>query len=183
MTETLQSQLPSVDNQDLPQRTRFQKNSPQLGGRSFIVILILLCSLPVGAVATIWQFLPPVEEGKLAASVEAIELPPVDYYKIDYRKRNPHIGGKLLISNNGDQEWTHLNISINTFYQIYDIVPIAPGETASFDLDRFISRTGARFSLQYNELKSVRVYARKPTKNRATFSYEFDTVAKGTRTK
>jgi len=180
---TTNSQEPPISEQPIPpvQKSRFQNKSPQLGGRSFLVILVLLCTLPVTVVALIWQYLPRVEEGKLDARVTAIGLPAIDYYKIDYRQRSPHSGGELLVTNTGTQAWTHLNISINTFYQIYDTVPIAPGETARFELDRFVSRTGARFSLQYNELKSVRVYARLPTKNRATYNYEFPTVAKGNR--
>lgn len=163
------------------QKTSYQKRSPSLGGRSFLVILVLLCAVPVIAVALIWQNLPPVAEGKLEAHADATGLPNPDYYQIDYRKRPPHSGGELLITNTGSMEWTNINISINTFYQIYDNVPIPPGETARFELDSFVSRTGARFSLQYNELKSVRVYARLPTKNRATFNHTFPTVAAGTR--
>lgn len=162
-------------------KSAFQKRSPLLGGRSFLVILVLLCTIPVVAVAIIWQNLPPVAEGKLEASASAVGLPSPDYYQIDYRKRPPHTGGELLVTNEGPMDWTNINISINTFYQIYDNVPIPAGETARFELDSFVSRTGARFSLQYNELKSVRIYARLPTKNRATFNYRFPTVAEGTR--
>jgi hypothetical protein len=184
MNPTTSPSDPSSHQDSLPgplPKSHFQTQSPQLGGRSFLVILFLLCSLPVAVVALIWQYLPRVEEGKLDARVTAIGLPSVEYYQIDYRRRDPHSGGELLVTNTGTQAWTHLNISINTFYQIYDTVPIAPGETVRFELDRFVSRTGARFSLQYNELRNVRVYARLPTKNRATYKYEFPTVAKGTR--
>lgn len=171
----------SVTGQIPIEKSTFQQRAPYLGRRSFLVILVLLCAIPVIAVATIWQFLPPVEEGKLEAQVDAVGLPGTEYYSIDYRQRPPHQGGELLVTNTGSMEWTNINISINTFYQIYDNVPIAPGETARFELDSFVSRTGARFSLQYNELKSVRVYARLPTKNRATFNHRFPTVAEGTR--
>lgn len=171
-----------TDPNPLPvEKTQFQQQSALLGGRAFLAILVLLCVLPVATVAIIWQYLPPVAEGKLAAKIQAVGLPSAEYYAIDYRKREPHKGGELLITNLGEQEWTNLNITVNTFYQIYDNVPIKPGETASFELESFVSRTGARFSLQYNELGTVRVYARLPTKDRATYTEVFGTVAKGTR--
>jgi hypothetical protein len=85
-------------------------------------------------------------------------------------------GREIVIQNQENQDWTHLNIQVNRHYQIYDTKPIEAGSERTFKLDRFISRTGARFSLRYNELQSVRVYARRPTKDRATFFKEFETT-------
>jgi hypothetical protein len=144
-------------------------------------VLVLLCLLPIATIAIIWHFLPKTQEGKLLAKVTAVGLPAAEYYQTHYRDRPPHVGGELLLTNASDQEWTHLNITINNAYQIFDIKPIKPGETVSFELHRFVSRSGARFSLQYNELRSVLIYARRPSKDRATYYQEFDTVEKGTR--
>ncbi len=165
-----------------PFRSKYQKLSPTIGSKHFYMVLVLLCSLPVAIIAVIWQYLPPTESGKLQAKVQAAGLPEPDYYVIDYRERLPWTGGgELLVTNLSDEEWTHLTITINKNYQIMDTKSIHPGETVSFRLDRFVSRSGATFKLRYNELKSAMIYARRPSKKRATYYHEFDTVAEGTR--
>ena len=152
------------------------QNAPRLGHRGLTIVLVFMCLVPVVTILALWQALPPVYEGKLEAAVAAEELPPAEYYLVDYRERLPVEGGLLVVTNLSDQDWTHLNIQVNGYYQIYDVEPIPAGETAKFQLDRFLTRTGARFSLQYNQLKSVRIYARRPTRDRATFYHEFETV-------
>lgn len=164
-----------------PSKSSYQQAAPKIERGHFFKVLILLVCLPVCVIAVIWQYLPPVQEGKLLAKVTPVGLPEPDYYETDYKLRAPFEGGDLLVQNLSDQEWTHLHITINNAYQIADIVPIKPGETARFELNRFVSRSGARFSLQYNELRNVLIYARRPTKDRATYYQEFDTVEKGTR--
>ena len=156
-----------------PQSTELGK-SPSLSHRGLTILLIVMCIVPLTTVAAIWQFLPAVYEGQLEARVTAAGLPPAEYYAIDYRQREPFKGGEIVVENLADQAWTHLNIQVNRHYQIYDTEPIPAGGKRRFALDRFISRTGARFSLRYNQLQSVRVYARRPTKDRATYFKEFD---------
>lgn len=170
-------------NRPAVKESTFERQSPRLGQRGFTGILIFMCCVPLLTIFSLWQILPPVEEGTLLAKVSAEGLPPVEFYQESYDQRPPFSGGELVVTNESQQEWTHLNIQINGHYQIYDIAPILPGQTARFKLDRFVHRTGARFSLRYNELKSTRIYARRPTKDRATFYHDFDTVAAGTRVK
>lgn len=148
--------------------------SPRLSHRALTSILVLMCLVPVVTIFGLFQFLPPVFEGQLEASVSAEGLPSAEFYAEEYYQRPPFKGGDLIVKNEGDQDWTHLNIQVNKHYQIYDTDPIPAGTSKRFQLDRFLSRTGARFSLRYNELKSVRIYARRPTKDRATFYYEFN---------
>ena len=150
-----------------------EQNSPRLSHGRLTVVLVFMCVIPLITIFTLFQVLPPVEEGTLEASASAEGLPAAEFYDMAYDKRPPFAGGVLLINNESKQDWTHLNISVNRDYQIYDIKPIPAGGSARFQLDRFVSRTGARFSLRYNPLKSVRIYARRPTKDRATFYYEF----------
>jgi hypothetical protein len=147
--------------------------SPRLSHRGLTAILVFMCLVPVVTIFGLFQFLPPVFEGQLEASVSAAGLPSAEYYAVEYYQRPPFTGGDLIVNNESDQDWTHLNIQVNRHYQIYDTDPIPAGTSKRFQLDRFLSRTGARFSLRYNELKSVRIYARRPTKDRATFYYEF----------
>ncbi len=164
----------SPHNSSTGQSTALGK-SPRLSHRGLTATLIFMCLVPVATILAMWQFLPPVFEGKLEAEVSTEGLPSAEFYAVDYYERPEFEGGVLLIHNASDQDWTHLNIQVNTHYQIYDIEPIPAHTTIRFDLDRFLSRTGARFSLQYNELRSVRIYARRPTKDRATFYHEFET--------
>ena len=117
--------------------------------------------------------MPPVAEGQLQCQFASKDLPDQDFYAIDYRNRDEYGLGELLVSNVGEEDWTHLNIQVNRAYQIYDREPIPAGTTKVFELDRFISRAGARFSLRYNELKSARIYARLPKGDRATYACEF----------
>ena len=149
------------------------RKSPRLGHRGLTIMLGLMCVVPVVTILSLWQLMPPVYEGKLEASVDAVGLPPAVFYETHYADRPAVAGGELVVRNESDQDWTHLNIQVNRHYQIYDIEPIAANSERKFKLDRFVSRTGARFQLQYNPLKSVRIYARRPTKDRATFYYEF----------
>ncbi|MGB1928399.1 MAG: hypothetical protein ACPHO8_03785, partial [Mariniblastus sp.] len=55
------------------------------------------------------------------------------------------------------------------------VEPIPAQGKKVFELSRFLNRTGARFSLQFNELERVRIYARRPTKDRATYYQAFET--------
>ena len=150
--------------------------SPNLSHRGLTIMLSLMCVVPVVTILTLWQLMPPVFEGKLQASVQGVGLPDAAYYQTPFADRAEVPTGQLLVRNESDQDWTHLNIQINRHYQIYDVEPIPAGTEKSFDLDRFVSRTGARFQVRYNPLQSVRIYARRPTRDRATFYHEFDKV-------
>ena len=152
-----------------------QKKSPHLSHRSLTLMLALMCLIPLVTIAVLWNYLPPVFEGKLEAKVFAEGLPSAEFYSIDYYKRPPVDDGVLVVQNLSDQDWTQLNILVNGNYQIYDTEPILAHDEKRYDLNRFVNRTGARFSLQYNELSRVRIYARRPTKDRATFYHQFPT--------
>lgn len=156
--------------------TREQKMSPQLSHQTLTGLLMGMCAIPVVTILVLWQYLPPVFEGKLEANVFAEGLPSREFYEVEYYKRPEFVGGFLVLQNLSQQDWTHLNIQINGNYQIYDIEPIKAQSEKRYQLDRFLNRTGARFSTQYNELQRVRIYARRETKDRATFYQEFDTV-------
>lgn len=140
-------------------------------------MLVLMCLIPVVTIATLWLLLPTPVEGNLAANVFAEELPGAEFYSAEYYDRPPYEGGTLVVENTGDLDWTHLiNIKINGHYQIYDREPFPAHSTKRYKLNMFLTRTGARFSLQYNELKNVRIYARRPDKNRATYYRDFPTT-------
>ena len=153
------------------------QKTPQLSHRGLTLMLSLMCLVPVITIFFLWRMMPPVYEGQLEASVTAVGIPPAEFYVPHYSKRPEFNTGDLIVRNESDQDWTHLNIRVNRHYQIYDVEPIPAHGERTFKLDRFVSRTGARFQLRYNPLKSVRIYARRPTKDRATFYHEFQQEA------
>ena len=152
-----------------------QKKAPQLSHRNLTIMLLLMCLIPVVTIAVLWGYLPAVHEGQLEANVVAKDLPDKDFYSVDYYKRPTWERGFLIVQNKSDLDWTHLEIRVNGNYQVYDRDPIPAHGERLYDLTRFLNRTGARFSLQYNELNRVRIYARRPTKDRATFKQAFPT--------
>ncbi len=149
------------------------EHAPRLSSRGLTILLIGMCTAPVLTIAALFWYMPPVFEGQLEASVTAEGLPPAAFYDTHYADRSPVGDGVLVIHNDSDQEWTNLNILINRNYQVHEHTPIPAGESRRFRTDRFVSRTGARFDLRYNPLKHVRIYARRPTKDRATFATDF----------
>ncbi|MEM9409994.1 MAG: hypothetical protein AAGA30_02705 [Planctomycetota bacterium] len=150
-------------------------NAPHLSSSGLTRMLLAMCMVPIVTIATLFWYMPPVHEGELEAGIAAEGLPVASFYE-PYLDEREEISGDavLILTNESDQDWTHLNIQINKHYQIYEHEPIPAGESRRFRLDRFVSRTGAKFNLRYNPLKFVRVYARRPTKDRATFATDFD---------
>ena len=168
------SDVPS-EGDDFQYHSSEQKKSPHLSHRGLTIMLSFMCLVPVVTIAVLLQILPPVFEGELEAKVTAQNLPGADFYGVEYYKRPPIEGGEIIIQNNSDVDWTHLNIQVNGNYQVYDTEPIPARGEKQYELSRFLNRTGARFSLQYNELERVRIYARRPTKDRATYYQSFET--------
>lgn len=160
----------------LPQSTA-RRSSPRLSAEGLTVLLALMCVVPAITIFGLWSYLPPVFEGQLDCGVQAQLLPPADFYLLPYKERTPVTQGEIIVENRSETDWTHINIQINTFYQIYDVETLRSGESRTYVLNRFISRTGARFDLTYNPLKAVRVYARRPQGDRATFYVDFQTLA------
>ena len=148
--------------------------APQLSSRGLTILLSIMCLVPVVTIAALFSYLPSVYEGKLEAAVSAEGLPPGSFYDEHYSKRPKVENGILMVHNQSEQDWTHLNIQINRHYQIYEHRTLEAGQSRPFRTDRFVSRTGAKFDLRYNPLSHVRVYARRPTKDRATFATSFD---------
>ena len=168
----LTANMSEADNQAISQAL---DSAPHLSSSGLTKLLVAMCIVPVVTIATLFWYMPPVHEGKLEAGISAEGLPSAVFYE-------PHISERdewnqepvLILTNESDQDWTHLNIQINWHYQIYEHEPIPAGESRRYRLDRFVSRTGAKFDVRYNPLKFVRVYARRPTKDRATFATDFD---------
>ena len=171
----------TLDHHDAEQPTYSKRSessyidaSPKLTQSALTTTLIAMCVVPVLLIILLFAYLPQVHEGELEAAIAAEGLPPAAFYEQRYDLRPKVPSGYLVVHNQSDEDWTHLNIQVNRHYQIYDREPIPAGETRKFKLNRFITRTGAAFELRYNPLKFVRIYARKPTKDRATFASDFD---------
>lgn len=158
---------------DLRSQSPEQQASPRLSHWQLSAMLIAMCAVPIITISILWTMLPPVYEGKLNASVYTEGLPSQAFYDVPYQQRPPFEGGFLVVQNNSDEPWTQLNIQINKYYQIYDTAPIEPGAEARFQVDKFYLKSGELFNPRYNQLESVRVYARLPSSERATFYHEF----------
>ena len=150
------------------------RNAPQLSANGLTKLLIAMCIVPVVTITTLFWYMPPVHEGQLQASIEAEGLPPGSFYDEHFSERPKVDAGVLILKNDSEQDWTHLNVQINKHYQVYEHEAIPAGESRRYRLDRFVSRTGAKFDVRYNPLRFVRVYARRPSKDRATYASDFD---------
>lgn len=176
--QTNSNEFASSASANLDQRlTREEQAAPKLNHKWLTILLTLMCLIPVTTIFSLWRYLPDVHEGQLQAEVYAKGLPPKEYYSTEYYKRLPISDGVLVLKNQSDVDWTHLNVQVNGNYQIYDRETIPAHGQREYILGKFLNRTGAKFQLQYNELDRVRVYARRPTKDRATFEHKFDTYA------
>ena len=51
------------------------------------MLLIGMCLVPVVTISALKQYLPPVYEGTLKATIAAEGLPPASFYDTDYRER------------------------------------------------------------------------------------------------
>jgi hypothetical protein len=151
-------------------------NAPRLSHRGLTLLLVGMCLVPTVTIGVLWSYLPPVFEGQLQGTAWTSGMPDPNFYLIPFRERDPKTGGMLHVQNLSQQTWTMLNVQINHFYQIYDTDPLEPGEAREYDLKRFITKTGAAFEMRYNPVKNVRVYARLPTKDRATFIVDFEST-------
>jgi hypothetical protein len=77
------SDVPS-ESGDFQYHSSEQKKSPQLSHRGLTIMLSFMCLVPVVTILVLWNYLPPVFEGQLKASVTADNLPGADFYSIDY---------------------------------------------------------------------------------------------------
>ena len=155
------------------QRSTLANDIPTMSPRGLQLTLLVMCLVPVTIILALFSYMPPVYEGELECRITATGLPSQAFYETRYDLRPEFGGGELIVENLSDQDWTHLNLQINHHYQIHDSKPIAAHDKRVFKLERFLNRTGARFKVRYNELNYARVYARRPSRDRATYACEF----------
>ena len=155
-------------------QSKAMAGAPQLSSRGLTRLLIAMCSIPVITIATLFWYMPPVHVGELQASISAEGIPSAKFYETDRGDKNKIGDAILIINNDSDKDWTHLEIRVNKHYQIYEKEPLLAGDSRRYRLDRFITRTGAKFDISINPLKFVRIYARRPSGDRATFTTDFD---------
>jgi hypothetical protein len=174
----LNIEAPFSSPQEVPADDRLstaQKASPTLSQRTLTYMLIAMCCVPVITIFSLWAYLPEVHEGQLLASVATEGLPGEDFYAVDYYDRPPFEGGFVIVRNDSDVEWSNMEIKANHFYQTYDFDVLKPGEERRYLLSKLITRQGHTFQVRYNRLKSIRIYARQPKGDRATFYQDFET--------
>lgn len=153
-----------------------RSSAPRLTQRGLTVLLLGMCLIPAVTICVLWSYLPRVYEGELRANAWTEDLPPAEFYELPFGQRQRVHKGSVHICNESDQVWTMLNVQINHFYQIYDRDELLPGQTRAYELKKFVTRTGAAFDLRYNPVRNVRIYARRPTKDRATYFKDFEAI-------
>ena len=153
-----------------------QKASPKMSQRMLTITLLVMMSIPVVTILTLWALMPPVFEGELEASVATMGLPNPDFYQVPYAERPPFEGGSIVVRNNSDVDWTHLKMQVNYNYSTFDIEPIEAGTEKEFLLSKFITRDGKSFQIRYVPISNVRIYARRPGGDRATFGQDFEPI-------
>ena len=138
--------------------------------------LVVMMAIPVITILLLWNFMPPVHEGKLNATVTQMAVPPASFYQVPYAQRPKFEGGSIIVRNNSDYDWTHLKMRVNGFYSAFDVEPIKAGTEKDFLLSKFITRDGKGFQVGLVPLKSVSIYARRPGGDRATLDVEFESI-------
>lgn len=156
------------------------RRAPKISRNTLTIMLALMCTVPGVTILALWYLMPPVSEGTLEVDVTRVGVPEIEYYLIDISERADVSEAAIIIKNVSDQEWTHTNIQVNKHYQVYDLDPIPPGAEREYLLNRFLSRTGARFDLRQLPLRHIRLYARQADKgDRATLDIDYpDMVVK-----
>jgi len=146
----------------------------RLSQKAFIAMLVAMFIIPVTTVLTLWYYLPPVSMHKLDATVTFSGMETAEQY--DRRDKDAKIPEPLIsIKNDGDQQWTHLIVEINKRYKVYRTEEVVdPGQTIDFALDYFMTREGLFFPPGKIKVNHIRVYARLPSRARATYETDID---------
>lgn len=150
------------------------QQAPRMSARTLTILLTCMCCVPAITIFTLWKIMPPVKEGKLEVTVTRVEVPDIDYYLQPIEDRADVSESRITIVNDSDNDWSHIVIRVNGHYNVQDEGPIQAGGERSYLLNRFISRTGARFDLRQIPLRHVRVFAKQLGKgNRASFDVDY----------
>ncbi|MGI9518307.1 MAG: hypothetical protein ACR2NP_14725 [Pirellulaceae bacterium] len=150
--------------------------APVLTRQGLIWLLTVMCLVPLVTLIVLQLTMPPVRPGSLAATVKLLSVPPRSYYETPLAERIEFPDASIEITNTGENPWTHINVRINNgHYQIYEYeVPLEPGQSRSFLLDRFVNRSGAVFRPGIVRPHNVEIYARLPDRSRGTFEQELE---------
>jgi hypothetical protein len=70
-------------------------------------------------------------------------------------------GNRLIVSNQTDEEWTDVEVWLNTYYRV-TLPYLAAGSHFQTGLDSFVAGYGQRFDLQKAPVTSLRLTARRP---------------------
>ncbi len=172
---SIESKLEMAESPRVPPAKSLQGTAPTLTNRGLTLLLVMMCIGPMLIIAWLWSILPEINEEQLEAKVTAVNFMPDSYFEIPIEERPyPEPGPRVLVQNLGDQEWTLINLIVNGAFQTYETkVPLEPGKSMEFELDLCLSMNGARFNPKLLKVPRVRVFARLPSKVRATHTHYF----------
>ncbi len=150
--------------------------APRMTRRGLTWLLTVMCVVPLVTLVVLQLTMPPVRPGTLLAAVALKSVPPGSYYETPLDERRQFPNAAIEVTNTGEAPWTHINVRINNgHYQIYEHeIPLEPGKSRSFLLDRFVNRSGAVFDVGIVRPYNVEIYARLPDKSRGTFEQELE---------
>ena len=158
------------------------RNSPRLSTRTLTIMLALMCAVPGIVIFSLTKLMPPTAEGQLEGSLTRVGVPTeISYYEVeDIGQRKEVSEAALVLKNEGDCEWKYITVRINNHYNIMDTEgSIPPGGEQAYQLNRALSRTGARFDLRQLPLHHVSVDAKQIGKgSRANLQVEYPEMIK-----
>ncbi len=141
-----------------------------------MISMFVVCSTVLTILFVLNAMLPPVYDMELKAEITPLGVPMDDYFSTPVKDRPELPQPKIRIQNTGDEDWTNILVSINDKYK-WSPIPddggrIPAGESREFYVCRFQVRTGGAFEWDKLKVKSVHVYARLPSGERATYLKE-----------
>ena len=152
------------------------EQTPKLSPYALSGMLILMCIIPLAAIAFLWAKLPPARVESLEAEIVPVNLLPPEEFEQPFDKRVfPSIPPSVIVRNVGDEEWTLVNVRINKWFEYYETHhPIPPSGEIEVQLHRCRGKDGTPFDPLQQPLRQVRIFARLPAGYRATHTEEFD---------
>ena len=162
---------------DAPRESHMDR-APRLTPLSLSVLLLVMCTIPLGTIAWLQVKLPPATISSLEARVTEINsLPDSIYDEPLYDRLLPEIGPSLIVENLGSEQWTMVNVRINNWFEFYYDRPVDSVELdgkVEVVLHTCRGKDGTPFSPLRQPVRTVRIFARLPSGKRATFEQKFD---------
>lgn len=125
----------------------------KLSSRGLTILFIVMLILPVIGITIIVNTLPEASDLPLMANIQLITEPAKD--------------GRFVITNEGDELWKSVRMTINKAYYYLPTDEVAAGDQLEIPLDWFGHKGGYRFDLAKGDVRLFQVSVRLPNNRRA----------------